>query len=65
MVGRTSEGDDIAQSSGARGFQLYGCDDIIDFATFSVELMRNDGVMFCEVLSMTSEVVWYLWEYEG
>ncbi len=52
MVGRTSEGDDIAKSLGVLGFQVYSCGDIIDLAAFSVELMRNDGVIFCEALLM-------------
>jgi hypothetical protein len=32
MVGRTSEGDDIAKSLGVLGFQVYSCGDIIDLA---------------------------------
>jgi hypothetical protein len=65
MVGRTSEGDDIVQSSGGLGFQLYGCGDIIDLATFSVELIRNDGVIVWGKLSTVLGDVLYLWEYEG
>ena len=61
MVDRTSEGDDIVQSlGGGRRFQLYDCGTVIDFATFSVELMRSDGVIFCE-----EGDVWCLKEYEG
>ena len=64
-VARTSDGDDIGKSFGVLRIKLCNCDDLTDFATCSAELNRKDGVIFCEVVSMTVVLVWYLGEYEG